>query len=469
MDTAATTRHKVLIAEDSRIQGKILEQFLQRAGYEVRIALDGKEALKLALEARPDVVVSDIEMPHMNGYELCRSIKETAELADVPVVLLSTLADAEDIIKGLDAGADNYVTKPYDPSFLLGRMKALLENPISHLAEDQLELNVTLGGQQYRVKSGRQQILNLLISTFENAVEKNRELHRTNEQLALAKEKLTRWNAELETLNGKLSHANDRMTRDLAAAARVQQSLLPDRKLDIPAAQVGWRYQPCDELAGDFLNYFMLDEQHLAMFVVDVSGHGAASSLLAVAVGRFFTPEVSATSLLARHDPFTGRTAITPPGAVLDELNRRFPMASQGELYFTMAYGVLNIATGELRYVSAGHPPMVRVTGREPGFLPGDNFAVGWLDEPQFEEARVVLRPGDRVYLYSDGLSEAMSPDDEQLGDDRLLTLIREHAGLAVAESADKLLAAVNAWCAPQRPGDDVSILACEFGGSNGE
>jgi len=466
MDTTDTNRRKILIAEDSRIQAKILEQFLQRAGYEVLIAFDGEAALKLALDEHPDVVVSDIEMPLRNGYELCRAIKETPQLADVPVVLLSTLADAEDIIKGLDAGADNYVTKPYDSNFLIGRIEALLENPIAHLAEDQMELAVTLGGRQYRVKSGRQQILNLLISTFENAVEKNRELHRTNEQLALAKEKLTRWNVELESLNGKLAQANDRMTRDLAAAARVQQSLLPDRKLDIPAAHVAWTYQPCDELAGDFLNYFMLDEQHLAMFVVDVSGHGAASSLLAVAVGRFFTPEVSATSLLARPDPFTRRTSITPPAAVLDELNRRFPMASQGELYFTMAYGVLNITTGELRYVSAGHPPMVHVSGGEPRFLPGDNFAVGWLDDPQFEEARVVLQPGDRVYLYSDGFSEAMSPDDEQLGDDRLLTLIREHAALPVAVSADNSLASVNAWCAPNRPGDDVSIIACEYIGS---
>ncbi len=283
-------------------------------------------------------------------------------MSHVPVVLLSTLSDAEDIIKGLDAGADNYVTKPYDPKYLISRLEALLDTPIAPVDDDALELTVTIGGRAYQVRSGRQQTLNLLVSTFENAVEKNRELHRSNEQLALAKEQLMRWNADLETLNSQLTQANERMARSLATAARVQQSLLPHQDVSLTANTVAWKYQPCDELAGDFLNYFMLDDSHLALFVVDVSGHGTASSLLAVAVGRVLVPDVSATSLLARRDPFTGKIAVTPPSSVVGELNRRFPMAAQGELYFTMTYGVLDTRTGNLRYVSAGHPPMIHVS-----------------------------------------------------------------------------------------------------------
>ncbi len=163
-----------------------------------------------------------------------------------------------------------------------------------------------------RVKAGRQQVLNLLVSTFENAVEKNQELVRTNEELTVAKEQLTRWNEELETLNHRLDSANQRMTRDLDAAAKVQQSLLPTSNPSTSRVNFSWQYIPCDELAGDFLNYFALDDDHIALYVVDVSGHGVASSLLSVTIGRLMTPLVSASSLLVQADG-AGGTRIVPP------------------------------------------------------------------------------------------------------------------------------------------------------------
>jgi len=456
-----------LIAEDSRIQAKFLEQVLVRAGFSVRVAGDGEAALQLARESKPDVVISDIEMPRMTGYELCRSLKQSPQLRNVPVVLLSTLADAEDIIRGLDAGADNYVTKPYDPKFLVARVESLLQTPLTFAEDDLLELSVTLGGRRYQVKSGRQQALNLLVSTFENAVEKNRDLHRANEQLTLAKEKLAQTNGQLESLNAQLTQTNDRMTRDLHAAARVQRSLLPEGNLESPSVRTAWKYTPCDELAGDFLNYFMLDDRHLAMFVVDVSGHGTPSSLLAVAVGRLLTPNASATSLLVRNDPFTGRPVITPPAVVIDELNRRFQMSMQGELYFTMAYGVLNLQTGEFQYVSAGHPAIVHACGSSATLLPNTNFPIGWLDDVEYQADSVILEPGDRLFLYSDGVSEAFQGSDQtQFGDDRLLDFLRAHVDAPINQCVDNLFDSVIAWCQPSAPSDDVSILGCEFGPS---
>ena len=124
---------------------------------------------------------------------MCSAIKQDSALRTIPVILLSTLADAQDIIKGLHCGADNYVTKPYDPEFLIARVASLLETPIDQDDQDQQQLDVTLGGNQYTVRAGRQQVLNLLVSTFENAVEKNQELVRINEELTVAKEQLTRW------------------------------------------------------------------------------------------------------------------------------------------------------------------------------------------------------------------------------------------------------------------------------------
>ena len=461
-ETASMSRPLALIAEDSRIQAKILENRLKQAGYDVAVAGDGGQALELARQRKPNIIISDIEMPKVTGYEFCRAVKQDPDLCDVPVILLSTLSEAEDIIRGLDAGADNYVTKPYDTNYLLTRVDALRSTPLTTDGDDGAELAVTLGGKTYHVKSGKQQVLNLLISTFANAVEKNRELHRLNEQLILAKEKLTQWNAQLESLNGQLAAANDRMSRDLQAAARVQL-VAAGREAGDSRIGVAWQFTPCEELAGDFLNLLALDDSHVAMFVVDVSGHGAASSLLAVAVGRLLTSQTSATSLLVRLDPLTGRSAVTPPAAVVAELNRRFPMESQAGLYFTIAYGVLNTKTREFRHVSAGHPPGVHLPrGGKPVFLEGDGFPVGWMDDVEYEEHRLELQPGDRLFLYSDGVNEALSPAQELLGGDRLLANVESHSAAPIADGVNALFEATTAWSLPNGPHDDVSILGLE-------
>ena len=452
-----------LIAEDSRIQAKILESRLQQAGYAVHVGGDGAAALDLARRHKPDIIISDIEMPRMTGYEFCRAVKQDPALRDVPVILLSTLSDSVDIIKGLDAGADNYVTKPYDPNYLLARVDALLKTPVDDAAPGD-ELSVTLAGQTFHVKSGRRQVLNLLVSTFENAVEKNRELHKLNEQLTLAKEKLQQWNIELEALNNKLDAANERMSHDLQAAARVQQSLLPSGDLDAPGVTFAWKYTPCTELAGDFLNFFRLDDRHVALFVVDVSGHGAASALLAVAVGRLLTPHASETSLLVRPDSESGGVRITPPAQVAAELNRRFPMESQNNLYFTMTYGVLDTATGELRYVVAGHPPGVHLpmTG-DPRFLPGDGFAIGMVDGIDYDEQSVQLQPGDRICLYSDGVPEAMDAEFNQFTSARMLEVLSASRSQPIPGAVNELFGSVRDWCITNGPVDDVSILGLDF------
>lgn len=462
---AASVRGSIaLIAEDSRIQAKMLQNCLEQAGYEVRVAGDGAAALELVRQGKPDIIISDIEMPKMTGYEFCRAVKEDPGLRDVPVILLSTLSDPVDIIKGLDAGADNYVTKPYDANYLLGRVESLMNTPVDDTSPGD-ELAVNLAGQTFRVKSGRRQVLNLLVSTFENAVEKNRELHRLNEQLTVAKDRLQQSNVELESLNGKLDTANRRMSHDLQAAARVQQSLLPSGTLETPGARFAWKYTPCDELAGDFLNYFPLDDRHIALYVVDVSGHGAASALLAVAIGRLMTPQASASSLLIRIGKGWSGPQIVSPSEVAAELNRRFQMESQNGLYFTMMYGVLDLKTLKLRYVVAGHPPAVVIKSNgKPEFLPGDGFPIGMMEEMPYEESTLQLSAGDRLYLYSDGVPEAMDPELQQFTNERMLATLTASQGQPFDASVDNLFASVKDWCEPTGPRDDVTILGVTIG-----
>jgi sigma-B regulation protein RsbU (phosphoserine phosphatase) len=453
----------VVIAEDSRIQSRILQKRLQEAGYTVRAAPNGAEALELIKQQPPTIIISDIEMPEMNGYELCKAVKTDPQLKSIPLILLSTLSDPADIIEGLHAGADNYVTKPYESKYLISRVESLLHTPVAKEVEQDADLEVTLAGKNYRVRSGRQQVLNLLISTFENAVEKNQELIRVNQDLTHAKEELTHKNHALTELNEKLETANTRMSRDLDAAAKVQQSLLPSADASVAEAGLAWRYIPCDELAGDFLNCFPLDDKHLALFVVDVSGHGVASSLLSVTIGRVLTPQATSASLLVRRTEDGNGRAIVPPSQVMAELNQRFPMEDQGGLYFTIAYGIFNRDTREFRFASGGHTPLVlQKKAGDSELVDADGMAIGWLDEVDFEETCLQLDPGDRLYLYSDGVPEAMDPELNEYGNERMLKLIAEGRPQALDEAVAGLLDSVKQWCDHTGPRDDVSILALE-------
>jgi sigma-B regulation protein RsbU (phosphoserine phosphatase) len=457
----------LLVVEDSRVQATILSNKLLEAGYEVRTAENGQIGLEMIRQRRPTLVISDIEMPTMTGYELCSAVKHDPELRTIPFILLSTLSDAQDIIKGLHCGADNYVTKPYDPDFLISRVESLLETPLADDADEQ-QLDVTMGGVRYTVKAGRQQVLNLLVSTFENAVEKNSELARANEELTVAKDQLTRWNQKLESLNEQLESVNTRMSHDLDAAAKVQQSLLPTSGPETSRAKFSWEYLPCDELAGDFLNVFALDDKHVAVYVVDVSGHGVASSLLSVTIGRLLTPHVSASSLLLQEQEGANEPRVVPPAELAHELNRKFPMEELNGLYFTMVYGVLNLETFEFRFVSAGHDPVVHVPqSGAPCMVEGDGIAIGWVDDWEFEDEVIKLQPGDRLYLYSDGVPEAMDEELNEFSMNQMVEIIELGQSYDLHDSVSLLLKSVKRWCAKNGPKDDVSILGLEICGES--
>lgn len=460
MDSTSRSEVTVFIAEDSRTQAQFLSKTLTDAGFEVRLAENGAIALERIRENRPTIVVSDIEMPQMTGYELCGTLKSDPDLKSIPVILLSTLSDPQDIIRGLHCGADNYVTKPYDPEFLIARIDSLLTTPLGDEGESE-QLEVTLAGEHFTINSSRQQVLNLLVSTFENAVEKNSELNRTNQELTVAKEQLTMWNQKLETLNKDLATANDKMTRDLDAAARVQKSLLPSGGAETGRAHFSWKYRPCDELAGDFLNFFPIDDKHVAAFVVDVCGHGVASSLLAVTIGRLLTPSVSSSLLVQRHN---GASRIVAPLEVARELNRRFPMEEWNGLYFTMVYGILNLETLEFRHVLAGHPRIIHIPcGGAPQPLMNRGMPIGCVEDILLSEHVVQLQPGDRLFLYSDGVPEAMDPARKLFGDQQMLEVIELGRSQPIDGSVELLMDVVERWAANGSLEDDVTILGLEI------
>jgi two-component system sensor histidine kinase/response regulator len=176
---------EILIVEDSPTQAEKLKYILEENDFKVVTAGNGQKALEAMRARKPTLVITDINMPEMDGYELCRRIRADGQLGDLPVILLTSLSDPEDVFKGLECGADNFITKPYDEGNLLARIQYLLANVHLRKREKaQVGMEVFIDGRKHVITSDRAQILNLLLSTYEAAVQKNRELAGARDDLA---------------------------------------------------------------------------------------------------------------------------------------------------------------------------------------------------------------------------------------------------------------------------------------------
>ena len=210
---------EILIVEDSPTQAERLRRLIQSLHYNARVAANGQLALAAIRERKPHLVLSDIVMLEMNGYDLCRAIKADPTLRDIPVILVTSLNDPKDIIRGIECGADNFIRKPYAEDYLLNRISHMLMN--QKLRKNQnVEIGIALylGDQKHFINAERQQILDLLISTYEQAVQVNGELQARERQVIELNMRLAHHAAELETTNREIALKN----LELAEASRMK-------------------------------------------------------------------------------------------------------------------------------------------------------------------------------------------------------------------------------------------------------
>ncbi|BDA79139.1 hypothetical protein LPTSP3_g20690 [Leptospira kobayashii] len=166
---------KILFAEDNSIQGVVLKRLLTAQGFTTVWGKNGKEALHLLETFKPDLIITDVEMPEMDGFEFCQAVKSHPEDKKIPLIICSSLSDPEDIIRGIEVGANGYVTKPYEETFLMYRINALLNNPIGD-SEDEAPVNVNYAGKEYQITADKMHILQMLLSIYENTIKQNKEL-----------------------------------------------------------------------------------------------------------------------------------------------------------------------------------------------------------------------------------------------------------------------------------------------------
>jgi two-component system, sensor histidine kinase and response regulator len=197
----------ILIVEDSATQALKLQFLLEKNGYRVFVARHGFEALTRIEERVPTIIISDINMPKMDGYEFCRRVREDARFKTVPVILLTSLSDPKDIVHGLQCGANNFIVKPYDDQLLLSQIQSLLANlELRRTATPETRDEFIYAGQKHFLTADRLQMIDLLLSSYDTAVRKNRELQLATEKLELQTRELERSNHELEQFGYVVSH-----------------------------------------------------------------------------------------------------------------------------------------------------------------------------------------------------------------------------------------------------------------------
>ncbi len=175
---------RILIAEDSPTQARRLQHILERQGWTVQVASNGSEAFEMAQSFKPSLIVSDIVMPVMNGYELTRAIKSDEQLQSTPVILVTTMSDPQDVIRGLECGADCFILKPYEEQHLVGRVQFIMLNRQLRGANDAgMGVEIHFNGQRHYIRADRLQILNLLLSTYDAAIQRNYQLSESQEAL----------------------------------------------------------------------------------------------------------------------------------------------------------------------------------------------------------------------------------------------------------------------------------------------
>ena len=215
---------KILVVEDSRTQAEYLRHILEREGYQVTLAADGKAALEQIRLDRPTIVLTDILMPEMDGYALCRAIRQNENTAQIPVILVTQLFDPADMMKGLEAGADNIIIKPFEPEHVISRITSTLES-LEHRDSDDNEppLEMSFGGQTHYIPVNQLRKPTILLSTYDLAVRKTVELQE-------GKERLFTINEELQQKVEELQRANENLVQENAERRQMEVTLAKENK-----------------------------------------------------------------------------------------------------------------------------------------------------------------------------------------------------------------------------------------------
>ncbi len=376
---------QILVIDDDTAVQELLRRTLKKQGYEVTVASNGEDGVAQAQKLRPALIICDWIMPRLTGIDVCRRVKADPDLSTTQFFLLTSLGSIADRVKGLDAGADDFISKP-------------------------IELNEL----QARVRAGLR-------------------LHQLSRDLKIAKQNLE---------------------AELAEAAEYVQSLLPDPMKEPFSIEA--KFIPSRQLGGDCFDYNWLDADYLAIYLLDVAGHGLRAALPSVAVLNLLRSRT-----LPNIDYYK-------PSDVLRALNTTFQMSYQNDKYFTIWYGVYNRISRQLVYASAGHPPAVLISQSPASTakiqrLKTPGMPVGMFPDAPYVDNCCDVEDLSTLYIFSDGVYEIHQPDGNIWGLDPFIDLLAAYNG-GTADQLDLVLKYTQKLNAKAVFDDDWSLLKVNFG-----
>ena len=392
---------RILIVDDDVDMRRLLLRLLQKWGYDVVPAADGVQAWELLQNEPISFVITDWIMPKLDGLGLCRRIREGRFARYIYVILLTAKNSKDELVKGMEAGADDFLIKPFNAG----------------------ELKV-------RIRAG---------------------------------ERIVKLESNLEEQNKKLREAYSRIREDLDAAVKMQRGLLPSRALVVPGFRFEWIFAPCHFVAGDIFNFFQLDEHQVGFYILDVAGHGIPAAMLSVTLSKVLSPTASQGSPLMRFIPDPPHYAITMPAEAVQALNQLFQSEDDAMHYFTMVYGIVETRSARTLLTQAGHPsPIYQPRGAKAELLGTGGFPVGMLPDVTYGEQDLTLHPGDRLFLYSDGITECSGKNGEHFSVDRLMALLEEWRDRPLRDVVTGIEQQLRHWRSGDEFEDDITLLALE-------
>ncbi|WP_245838167.1 PP2C family protein-serine/threonine phosphatase [Tropicimonas sediminicola] len=406
--TPVAQPRRVLIVDDSRLQRRILSASLGRWGYVVEEAASGPEALERCRSNAPDIVISDWVMPEMNGPEFCRQFRAMNRESYGYFILLTSKSEAGEVAHGLDAGADDFLTKP--------------------VSGDELRARLNAGERVLRME--------------EELVDKNRLLSSTLE--------------ELRTLY-------DSLDSDLVEARKLQQSLVKERFRDFGGSQISLLLRPSGHVGGDLVGFFPINAHRIAAFAIDVSGHGVASALMTARLAGYLSGS-SPEQNIALYEGEFGIYDAHPPEEVAAELNRLTLTEMDTETYFTLVFADIDLISGDVRLVQAGHPhPAIQRADGRVEFIGSGGLPVGLIPDADYLPVTARLAPGDRLLIFSDGVTECEDPGGGMLDDSGLAELLTAHGERRGPDLMEAMTWELSRHSGDSEFTDDISAVLFEF------
>ncbi len=399
-----------MLAEDDPVTRLLYSKNLKACGYDVVTAENGEIAWQ-RLQTDPfQILISDWEMPELNGLELCQRVKSAPDLPYIFVLLLTARDDENSLIQGLDIGADDYLAKTSDIEVLKARIRS---------AGRIIQLTAELEAK----------------------------------------------NLYLKEVNERLDKAYSYIKRDLELAAKTQIGLLPAQDTIINDVRFNWLILPSTFIGGDTLNYFRINDFQIAFYQLDVAGHGVASALHSFSLSKILSPDFT-TEVPVKYST-DNKTPFALPitsAQIVTELNKRFQSGADSLDYFTMAYGLIDLREEKIDICLAGHQKPIYIPfGCKPELIGASGFPVGILPESDYESTIFKFTKGDRIFLHSDGIAECTNKDGEEFGTERLKELLYETLHHDLGDVGNVLIRQLEKWKGNNQFEDDISMLAIEI------